>query len=62
VDRGRGVMWLAVGAAAREPDPPSPPAVIAADHSREAQRRFTDDPRFTAEYDRSRPALRTGDA
>jgi hypothetical protein len=56
VDRGRGVMWLAVGPAAVRTDPPSAPAALAAELSRQAQRRFRDDPRFTDELDRSRPA------
>jgi hypothetical protein len=62
VDRGRGVMWLAVGPAAEDPDPPSPPAAVAARLSREAQRRFRDDPRFTADLDRWRPVAMAPDA
>jgi hypothetical protein len=61
VDRGRGVMWLAVGPASVGTDPPSAPAALAAELSRQAQRRFSDDPRFTEELDRSRPAGSTTD-
>ncbi|MCX4749327.1 hypothetical protein OG455_28115 [Kitasatospora sp. NBC_01287] len=59
VDRGRGVMWLAVGPAAAPraslASPPSRPATRALALSREAQARFRDDPRFTDDLDRSRP-------
>jgi hypothetical protein len=56
VDRGAGVMWLTVGpAATAAARPPSPPASLAARLCREAAARFSDDPRFTDDLDRSRP-------
>lgn len=55
VDRGAGVMWLAVGAAASEDRPPSEAATIAARHCAQARSRYADDPRFTADLDTARP-------
>jgi hypothetical protein len=57
VDRGRGVMWLEVGPAAVSPvPPPSAVARYAADIARRTDALWRADPRFTAEFDLSRPS------
>ncbi|MEU0195985.1 hypothetical protein ABZ250_40250 [Streptomyces afghaniensis] len=57
VDRGVGVMWLSVGAAASNDSPPSEVAAVAARHCAQARSRYADDPRFTADLDISRPIM-----
>ncbi|MFE6915472.1 hypothetical protein [Streptomyces rubiginosohelvolus] len=54
VDRGAGVMWLAVGPAASGESPPSEAAAVAALHCTQARSRYADDPRFTVDLDTAR--------
>ncbi|MEV3998817.1 hypothetical protein AB0K62_24590 [Streptomyces halstedii] len=55
VDRGAGVMWLAVGPASSGESPPSEAAAVAALHCIQARSRYADDPRFTVDLDTARP-------